>query len=88
MLLAELAIHNSKLTASPEGPCLLAGEPHFFPIMGLFCRYVVANSFRTQECLHYAQQVMSSHDSANKSAEMDVTPAMGDMLTEMQGCLR
>ncbi len=31
---------------------------------------------------------MSSHDKANKQAELDVSPAMGDMLTEMQGCLK
>lgn len=31
---------------------------------------------------------MFSHDRANKQAEMDVSPAMGDMLTEMQGCLK
>ncbi len=31
---------------------------------------------------------MSSHDKANRQAEMDVSPAMGDMLTDMQGCLK
>ncbi|DBA79242.1 TPA: hypothetical protein ACH3X1_009056 [Trebouxia sp. C0004] len=31
---------------------------------------------------------MTSHDRANKQAEMDVSLAMGDMLTEMQGCLK
>ena len=31
---------------------------------------------------------MSSHERANKQADMDVSPAMGDMLTEMQGCLK
>jgi len=31
---------------------------------------------------------MSSHDRANKQAELDVSPAMGDMLTEIQGCLK
>ncbi len=40
----------------------------------------------TQEYLNFAQQVMTSHDRANKQAEMDVSPAIGDMLTEMQGC--
>ncbi len=66
--------------------------------MGLFCRYgmayvlhrlpAAAKIIMTQEYLHFAQQVMSSHDRANKQAEMDVSPAMGDMLTEMQGCLK
>jgi len=66
--------------------------------MGLFCRYgmayvlhrlpAAANIIMTQEYLDFAQQVMSSHDRANKQAEMDVSPAMGDMLTEMQGCLK
>ena len=42
----------------------------------------------TQDYLHFAQQVMSSHDRANKQAELDVSPAMGHMLTEMQGCLK
>ncbi len=42
----------------------------------------------THQYLHFAQQVMSSHDKANKQADMDVSPAMGDMLTEMQGCLK
>jgi len=37
--------------------------------------------------LQFAQQVMASHDKANKQADLDVSPAMGDMLTEMQGCL-
>ena len=31
---------------------------------------------------------MSSHDKANRQAEVDVSPAMSDMLTEMQGCLK
>ncbi len=66
--------------------------------MDFFCRYgmayvlhrlpAVANIIITQEYLNFAQQVMSSHDRANKQAEMDVSPAMGDMLTEMQGCLK
>jgi len=46
-----------------------------------------AQIIMTQEYLNFAQQVMTSHDRANKQAEMDVSPAMGDMLTEMQGCL-
>jgi len=35
-------------------------------LMCSFCRYAVANIIMTQEYLHYAQQVMSSHDRANK----------------------
>ncbi len=72
--------------------------PTLFPTMGLSCRYgmayvlhrlpAVANIIMTQEYLNFAQQVMASHDRANKQAEMDVSPAMGDMLTEMQGCLK
>ena len=42
----------------------------------------------TPQYLHFTQQVISSHDKANKQAEMDVSPTMGDMLTEMQGCLK
>ena len=66
--------------------------------MDLFCRYglsyvlhrlpAVANIIITPEYLQFAQQVLSSHDKANRQAEMDVSPAMGDMLTEMQGCLK
>jgi hypothetical protein len=48
----------------------------------------VTNIIMTQEYLQFAQQVLSSHDRANRQAEMDVSPAMGDMLTEMQGCLK
>ena len=77
---------------------LVAGNPHPFPIMSLSCRYgmayvlhrlpAAAQIIMTQEYLNFAQQVMTSHDRANKQAEMDVSPAMGDMLTEMQGCLK
>ena len=48
----------------------------------------VANIIVTPQYLQFTQQVMSSHDKANRQAEMDVSPAMGDMLTEMQGCLK
>ncbi len=60
--------------------------------MSLSCRYgmayvlhrlpAVANIIMAQECLDFAQQVMSSHDRANKQAEMDVSHALqlGDML--------
>ena len=47
-----------------------------------------ANIIVTPEDLHFAQQVMSSHDRANRKAEVDVIPALGDTLTEMQGCLK
>ncbi len=62
------------------------------------CRYGVsyilhrlpaaANIMLTQEYLHFAKQVLSSHDKANKQADLDVSASMGDMLTEMQACLK
>ena len=77
---------------------LVAGNPNPAPNMSLSCRYgmayvlhrlpAAAQIIMTQEYLNFAQQVMTSHDRANKQAEMDVSPAMGDMLTEMQGCLK
>ncbi len=77
---------------------LLADKTHLAPNLSLSYRYgmayvlhrlpATANIIMTQEYLDFAQQVMSSHDRANKQAEMDVSPAMGDMLTEMQGCLK
>ena len=42
----------------------------------------------TQEYLEFAQQVMSSHDKANKQAEVDVSASMGEMLQDMQACLK
>ena len=52
----------------------------------MFCRYglayvlhrlpAVANIIMTPEYLHFTQQIMASHDRANKQAEMDVSPAM------------
>ena len=48
----------------------------------------VANIISTREYSLFAQQIMSSHEKANRQADMDVSPAMGDMLTEMQGCLK
>ena len=48
----------------------------------------VANVIVTPEYLQFTKQVLSSHDKANRQAEMDVSPAMGDMLTDMQGCLK
>jgi hypothetical protein len=71
---------------------------HKDSVMELLCRYglayvlhrlpAVANIMVTPEYLHFTQQIMSSHDRANRQAEMDVGPAMGDMLTDMQGCLK
>ena len=37
----------------------------------------VANIIVTPQYLQFTQQVMSSHDKANRQAEMDVSPAMG-----------
>jgi len=48
----------------------------------------VANIMLTQEYLEFAQQVMSSHDKANKQAELDVSASMGEMLQDMQACLK
>ncbi len=48
----------------------------------------VAAIIVTEEYLHFAEQVMSSHDKANKQAELDVSASMGDMLTDMQACLK
>ena len=47
----------------------------------------VANIIMTSEYLHFTQQIMASHGRPNKQAKMDVSP-MGEMLTEMQGCLK
>ena len=48
----------------------------------------VAAIIVTQEYLHFAREVVASHDKANMQAELDVAPAMGDMLADMQACLR
>jgi hypothetical protein len=48
----------------------------------------VAAIIVTQEYLHFAEQVVTSHDKANKQAELDVSAGMGDMLTDMQACLK
>ena len=48
----------------------------------------VANIIVTPEYLQFTQQVLASHDKANRQAEMDGSPAMTEMLTEMQGCLK
>ncbi len=48
----------------------------------------VADLMLTQEYLEFAQQVMSSHDKASKQAELDVSASMGEMLQDMQACLK
>ena len=48
----------------------------------------VADIMLTQEYLEFAQQVMSSHDKASKQAELDVSASMGEMLQNMQACLK
>jgi len=48
----------------------------------------VANIMLTQDYLEFAQQVMSTHDKANKQAELDVSASMGEMLQDMQACLK
>ena len=78
--------------------CLLAHKPHTSAALSLSCRFgvayvlhrlpAVANIISTKEYSMFAQQIISSHEKANKQADMDVSPAMGDMLTEMQGCLK
>jgi len=83
----------SELRGDHAPGLLVADNPHPSTNMSLSCRYgmayvlhrlpAVANIIMTQEYLDFAQQVMSSDDRANKQAEMDVSPAMGDMLTEM-----
>lgn len=81
-------------------PCLLliCYQATKFAIKDLLCGYgltyvlhrlpAVTNIMVTPQYLHFTQQVISSHDKANRQAEMDVSPTMGDMLTEMQGCLK
>ncbi|DBA76049.1 TPA: hypothetical protein ACH3X1_009797, partial [Trebouxia sp. C0004] len=43
----------------------------------------VANTIVTPEYLHFTQQVMSSHDRANRQAEMDVSPAIWDSCDDL-----
>ena len=93
MLLAELAFQNSEVTMHQALASCWLTTPTLFPTMGLSCRYgmayvlhrlpAVANIIMTQEYLDFAQQLMTSLDRANKQAEMDVSPALGDMLIEM-----
>ncbi len=48
----------------------------------------VAHVILTPEYVQFAEAVMSSHARANQQAALDVSPAMGDILTDMQGCLQ
>ena len=48
----------------------------------------VASIMVTQEYLQFAKQVWSSHNKANKQAELDVSAGMGDILQDMQTCLK
>ena len=48
----------------------------------------VAHIILTPEYVHFAEAVMSSHSKADQQAALDVSPAMGDILTDMQGCLQ
>ena len=48
----------------------------------------VASIMVTQEYSQFAKQVWSSHNKANKQAELDVSPGMGDILQDMQACLK
>ncbi len=92
----DLIYQTRLLRGSCRQCCTVAyasSNPHPFPNMSLSCRYgmayvlhrlpAVANIIMAQEYLDFAQQVMSSHDRADKQAEMDVSPALGDMLIEM-----
>ena len=48
----------------------------------------VAAIIATQEYHDFAREVIASHDKANKQAELDVSASMGEMLTDMQACLK
>jgi len=48
----------------------------------------VASIMVTQEYSQFAKQVWSSHNKANKQAELDVSAGMGDILQDMQACLK
>jgi hypothetical protein len=48
----------------------------------------VTSIMLTQEYLEFAQRVKSSHDKADKQAELDVSASMGEMLQDMQACLK
>jgi len=48
----------------------------------------VASIMVTQEYSQFAKQVWSSHNKANTQAELDVSAGMGDILQDMQACLK
>jgi len=48
----------------------------------------VASIIVTQEYSQFAKQVWSSHNKTNKQAELDVSAGMGDILQDMQACLK
>ena len=66
--------------------CSPATKKHKVTTMEFCCRYglayvlhrlpAVANIIVTPQYLQFTQQVMSSHDKANRQAEMDVSPAI------------
>ncbi len=48
----------------------------------------VADIILTPEYEHFAEAVMTSHNKADQQAALDISPAMGDILTDMQSCLQ
>ncbi len=48
----------------------------------------VASIMVTQEYSQFAKQVWSSHNKTNKQAELDVSAGMGNILQDMQACLK
>jgi len=48
----------------------------------------VADIILTPEYEHFAEAVMTSHSKADQQAAIDISPAMGDILTDMQSCLQ
>ncbi len=48
----------------------------------------VAAIMQTRDYTEFADRVLASHDKANQQYAMDVSPAMGEMLAEMQACLK
>lgn len=47
-----------------------------------------ADIILTPEYEHFAEAVMTSHSKADQQAALDISPAMGDILTDMQSCLQ
>ncbi|DBA96662.1 TPA: hypothetical protein ACH3X1_015517 [Trebouxia sp. C0004] len=48
----------------------------------------VADIVLTPEYEHFAEAVMTSDNKADQQAALDISPAMGDILTDMQSCLQ